>query len=161
MRIGIGYDIHRLSEGRDLTLGGVRIPHYKGLVGHSDGDVLLHAIADSMLGAAGLGDIGSHFSPSDPQLEGISSLLILEQINTLITGLGWRVSNLDATIVAEKPKLAEYIPLMKEEIAGTLKIAIDSIGIKAKTNEGLGAEGSEEAITAYVVALIVLSTSSS
>jgi len=159
MRIGIGYDIHRLLEGKELTLGGIKIPHYKGLVGHSDGDVLIHAVADSMLGAAGLGDIGNHFPSSDPRLEGISSLLILEKINMLIRGEGWRVSNLDATIVAEKPKLAEYIPLMKEQIAGTLKIGIDCIGIKAKTNEGLGVEGTEEAITAYAVALVMLATS--
>src|SRR5712691_11830035 len=100
MRIGIGYDIHRLIEGRELVLGGIRIPHYRGLVGHSDGDVLLHAVADSLLGAAGLGDIGNHFPTSDPMLEGISSLLILGKINTLITEKGWRISNLDATIVA-------------------------------------------------------------
>ncbi len=155
MRVGIGYDIHRLVEERPLVLGGIVIPHYKGLVGHSDGDVLLHAIADSMLGAAGLGDIGSHFPPGDPGTEGISSLIILGKINTLIEAKGWRISNLDATIVAEKPKLAEYLPVMKKLIAETLRTDLDRIGIKAKTNEGLGAEGREEAVTAYAVAMIV------
>ncbi len=155
MRIGIGYDIHRLAEKTPLILGGVVIPHNKGLVGHSDGDVLLHAIADSMLGAAGLQDIGSHFPPTDPTTQGISSLVILDKLNTLINDKGWRVSNLDATIVAEKPRLAEYLPLMKERIAGTLGIGIECIGIKAKTNEGLGAEGREEAVTAYAVTLMI------
>lgn len=150
----MGYDIHRLVDGGRLVLGGVEIQHPKGLLGHSDGDVLLHAVSDSILGAAALGDIGKYFPPGEPQWKGVSSLVILEKTKELITEKGWRVLNLDATIVAEQPKLAGYFQLMKERIAAVLGTDSDCISIKAKTNEGIGGEGKEEAIAAYAVALV-------
>jgi len=154
VRVGIGYDLHRLAERRKLVLGGVEIPFEKGLLGHSDGDVLLHAIIDALLGAAGLPDIGTHFPPDDPRYKDISSLLLLEQVKKLIQEKGFRVHNVDATIVAEEPKLSPFSRAMKEKIAQTLGILEASVGIKAKTNEGLGLVGKGEAIACFAVALL-------
>ncbi len=154
MRAGIGYDLHRLVEGRKLVLGGVEIPFEKGLLGHSDGDVLLHAIIDALLGAAGLPDIGTHFPPDDPQYEGISSLLLLEQAKKLVEERDFRIRNVDATIVAEEPRLAPFSGRIKQRVAQTLGIPEASVGIKAKTNEGLGLVGKGEAIACFAVALL-------
>jgi len=154
VRVGVGYDIHRLVEGRKLVLGGLEIPHSRGLLGHSDGDVVLHAICDAMLGAASEGDIGIHFPNNSPQFKDISSLILLEETHEIIKGKGYRVKNIDVTIVAEKPRVAEIIPLMKEKIAKVLKIDKEDINIKATTNEGLGFVGREEGIAALAVALL-------
>lgn len=154
MRAGIGYDLHRLVEGKKLVLGGVEIPFKKGLLGHSDGDVLLHAVIDALLGAAGLPDIGTHFPPDDPQYGGISSLLLLERARKLVEGRGFRIRNVDATIVAEEPKLSPFSGRMKQRIAPTLGIPETSVGIKAKTNEGLGLVGRREAIACFAVVLL-------
>ncbi len=155
IRIGNGYDIHRLIEGRALILGGVEIPHSLGLLGHSDADVLTHAIMDAMLGALSLGDIGHYFPPSDPQWAGANSLTLLKQVNQLITDQGWQISNLDSVIVAERPKLKPHIKLMGDRIAKTLNLEPSQVGIKATTNEKLGPVGREEGISAYAVALLV------
>lgn len=154
MRIGMGYDVHRLVENRKLILGGVEINYEKGLLGHSDADVLLHAIMDSLLGAAALGDIGSHFPDSDPAYKGISSLELLIKVSTLIGKKGYHIENIDATIIAQKPKMSPHIYNMRENISKALNIAIDQINIKATTEEGLGFTGNGEGISAQSIALI-------
>jgi len=154
IRIGIGYDIHRLVEGRKLVLGGVEIPFEKGLLGHSDSDVLSHAICDALLGAAGLGDIGTHFPDNDPRWAGASSLAFLTRAVELIAERGYRVQNVDATVIAERPKLMPYVQAMRERLASVLQIDIDQINIKAKTNEGLESVGRGEAVAAQAVALL-------
>jgi 2-C-methyl-D-erythritol 2,4-cyclodiphosphate synthase len=155
IRIGNGYDIHRLVSGRPLILGGVEISHTVGLLGHSDADVLTHAIMDAMLGALSLGDIGHYFPPTDPAWEGANSLVLLQQVNGLIVDRGWRVSNIDSVIVAERPKLKPHIDRMKEKLSATLHLDPEQIGIKATTNEQLGPVGREEGIAAHAVALLV------
>jgi len=154
MRIGIGYDLHRLRKGRKLILGGVEIPYPKGLFGHSDADVLLHAIADALLGAANLGDIGKHFPDTDPKYKNISSKIILEKVYRLVRKKGYKIENVDSVIIAEEPRLAPYIPQMKRNTSWVLKIKPDEISIKAKTNEKLGYLGQKQAISAYAVALL-------
>ena len=138
MRIGMGYDVHRLTEDRELILGGVEIPFEKGLLGHSDADVLLHAIMDALLGASALGDIGKHFPDTDPAYKGISSILLLEHVGQLLEAEGIKIGNIDATIIAQRPKLAPYIMNMRENIAKALNIDIQQINVKATTEEGLG-----------------------
>lgn len=155
MRIGHGYDVHRLVEGRKLILGGVEIPYEKGLLGHSDADVLVHAIMDAILGAAALGDIGRHFPDTDEKFKGADSLKLLKEVKKLIELKGYSLSNIDATIIAQKPKLMPYIEKMRENISKTLNINIDDINIKATTEEGLGFTGSGEGISAHAVALLV------
>ena len=155
IRIGNGYDIHKLVRDRALVLGGVNIPHELGLLGHSDADVLTHAIMDAMLGALSLGDIGHYFPPSDPQWAGADSLLLLKQVNELVRSRGWEIGNLDSTIVAERPKLKPHLNAMRDRLAGVLAIAPDQIGIKATTNEQLGPVGRQEGIAVYSVALLV------
>ncbi len=155
IRIGNGYDIHCLTSDRALILGGVKIPHEKGLLGHSDADVLTHAIMDAMLGALSLGDIGHYFPPSDAKWAGADSLVLLEQVNQLIKEKGWQVSNIDSVIVAERPKLKPHISTMRDRLSAVLQVNPDQIGIKATTNEKLGPEGREEGISAYAVALLV------
>ena len=147
--------MHRLAEGLPLWLGGVQIPHSHGLVGHSDADVLLHAACDALLGAAALGDIGYHFPDTDPQYRGISSLVLLRHVGRLLEEKGYRVGNIDATVVAQRPKLAPYISQMRANIAEVLGIDIDSVSVKATTTEHLGFEGREEGISAQAVALIL------
>jgi 2-C-methyl-D-erythritol 2,4-cyclodiphosphate synthase len=154
MRIGTGYDVHRLVEGRKLMIGGVDIPSERGLLGHSDADVLLHAICDALLGAAGLGDIGRHFPDTAPQYKGISSLSLLAEVYRLLTEGGFRVNNIDATIVAERPKMAAYITAMVANIASTVKMDRSAVNIKATTTEGLGFAGRGEGIAAYAVCTI-------
>jgi 2-C-methyl-D-erythritol 2,4-cyclodiphosphate synthase len=153
-RIGIGYDIHRLVEGRKLVLGGVDVPFEKGLLGHSDSDVLTHAICDALLGAAALGDIGTHFPDSDPRWAGASSMEFLAQVVELVSQKGYRISNIDATVIAERPKLAPHIQVMRERLISVLHVDVDKVNIKAKTNEGLGPVGRGEAIAAQAVVLI-------
>ena len=153
-RIGTGYDIHRLVAGRRLVLGGVEIPFEKGLLGHSDSDVLTHALCDALLGAATLGDIGTHFPDSDPRFKGASSLDLLARVVELIAERGFRVANVDAQILAERPKLAPHIPAMRRLLADILKVDIDCVSIKAKTNEGLDSIGRGEAMAAQAVALL-------
>lgn len=155
IRIGNGYDIHQLSEGRRLILGGVEIPHELGLLGHSDADVLTHAIMDAMLGALSLGDIGHYFPPTDPKWAGADSLVLLSQVNQLIVTAGWKIGNIDSVVVAERPKLKPHIKTMRDRLASTLNLEPDQIGIKATTNEKLGPVGREEGISAYAVALLV------
>ncbi|HIK26814.1 MAG: 2-C-methyl-D-erythritol 2,4-cyclodiphosphate synthase [Oscillatoriaceae bacterium SKW80] len=155
IRIGNGYDIHCLVSERPLILGGVKIPHEKGLLGHSDADVLTHAIMDAMLGALSLGDIGHYFPPSDPKWAGADSLVLLSQVNQLIKEKGWQVNNIDSVIVAERPKLKPHIPIMRDRLSTVLQINASQISIKATTNEKLGPEGREEGISAYAVALLV------
>jgi 2-C-methyl-D-erythritol 2,4-cyclodiphosphate synthase len=155
IRIGNGYDIHRLIEGRALILGGVEIPHELGLLGHSDADVLTHAMMDAMLGALSLGDIGHYFPPTDPQWAGANSLVLLEQVNQLIRSQGWQIGNLDSVIVAERPKLKPYLKSMRDRLAQTLILNPDQISVKATTNEKLGPVGREEGISAYAVVLLV------
>ncbi|MGL5033768.1 MAG: 2-C-methyl-D-erythritol 2,4-cyclodiphosphate synthase [Microcystaceae cyanobacterium] len=156
LRIGNGYDIHCLVAGRDLILGGVKIPHHLGLLGHSDADVLTHAIMDALLGALALGDIGHYFPPTDPQWAGADSLKLLTQVYQLVTEKGWAIANLDTVIVAEQPKLKPHIATMKAKLAETLGIDPEQIGIKATTNEKLGPVGREEGIAAYSVVLLTL-----
>jgi 2-C-methyl-D-erythritol 2,4-cyclodiphosphate synthase len=146
MRIGAGYDVHRLVEGRKLIIGGVDIPHEKGLLGHSDADVLLHAVCDALLGAAGLGDIGKHFPDSAVQYKGISSILLLGEVHGLLVRKGYRVNNVDATIVAERPKMAGHIPAMVANIASALQVDRSAVNVKATTTEGLGFAGRGEGI---------------
>lgn len=153
-RVGIGYDVHKLVVDRKLILGGVDIPHDKGLLGHSDADVLLHAIADALLGAAALGDIGKHFPDTDERFRGISSLLLLKHVGNLLQEKHFLINNIDATIVAQKPKLLPFIPTMRQNIAETLKLALDDINIKATTEERLGFTGNEEGISSYAVCSI-------
>lgn len=154
MRIGMGYDVHRLVEDRKLIIGGVDIPYEKGLLGHSDADVLLHAIMDSLLGAAALGDIGKHFPDTDEKYKGISSILLLEEVGKLISEKNYEIQNIDATIIAQKPKMAPYIPFMVKNIANALKVAPDKINVKATTEEGLGFTGKGEGISAQSIALL-------
>jgi 2-C-methyl-D-erythritol 2,4-cyclodiphosphate synthase len=153
-RIGNGYDIHQLGPDRDLILGGVKIEHELGLVGHSDADVLTHAIMDAMLGALSLGDIGLYFPPTDPQWKGADSLKLLEQVHALLTDRGWSIGNIDSVVIAERPKLKPHIAAMKQCLATVLKLAPDQIGIKATTNEQLDAVGQELGIAAYAVILL-------
>jgi 2-C-methyl-D-erythritol 2,4-cyclodiphosphate synthase len=155
IRIGNGYDIHRLVTGRPLILGGVEIAHTVGLLGHSDADVLTHAIMDAMLGALSLGDIGHYFPPTDPQWQGANSLKLLEQVNQLIIDKGWQINNIDSVIVAEKPKMKSHLIAMRTKLAATLKINPEQVGIKATTNEQLGPVGREEGIAVYAVVLLV------
>ncbi len=151
VRFGMGYDVHRLVKERKLILGGVEIEHSMGLLGHSDADVLLHAISDALLGAAALGDIGRWFPDTDPRYEGISSLILLKSVGNLLVQHGYHISNIDATIVAQKPKLMAFIPQMNENIANTLQIASNAVNVKATTEEYLGFTGKEEGIAAYAV----------
>lgn len=151
MPVGIGYDVHRLTDGRPLILGGVRIPADKGLLGHSDADVLTHAIIDALLGAASLGDIGQHFPDNAPQYAGCYSLDLLAEAYRLVWGKGYQVQNIDATMVAERPKLAPYIEEMRQSLARTLNIDVQQVSIKATTNEGLGFVGRGEGIAALAV----------
>lgn len=154
MRVGMGYDVHRLVEGRDLVIGGVNIPYEKGLLGHSDADVLLHAIMDALLGAAALGDIGKHFPDSDPAYKGISSILLLEKVGELLTGEGYFVGNIDATIIAQAPKMRPYIDQMRENIAKALDVDVSCINVKATTEEGLGFTGTGEGISAQAICML-------
>jgi 2-C-methyl-D-erythritol 2,4-cyclodiphosphate synthase len=154
IRIGNGYDIHRLVSGRDLILGGIKIDHETGLLGHSDADVLTHAIMDAMLGALSLGDIGHYFPPTDPKWAGADSLKLLEQVHQLIHDRGWEIGNIDSVVVAERPKLKPYIESMRSRLAEILKLPADRVGVKATTNEKLDAVGKEEAIAAYAVVLL-------
>lgn len=154
MRIGMGYDVHRLVEGRPLVMGGVTIPYELGLLGHSDADVLLHAIADALLGAAALGDIGKHFPDSDPAYKGISSMILLEKAGKLLEENMFFVENIDATIIAQAPKMRPYIDQMRENIAGALGISADQINVKATTEEGLGFTGEGKGISAQAVCLL-------
>lgn len=154
IRIGNGYDVHRLVKGRKLILGGVTIPFEKGLLGHSDADVLTHAIMDALLGASALGDIGKYFPDNDPTFAGICSLKLLEQVKNHIWNKGWRLRNVDSVIIAQRPRLSPYILQMREQIALALKASVDQISIKATTTEGLGFTGLEEGIAAYAVVLI-------
>jgi len=151
IRFGMGYDVHKLVEGRKLILGGVEIEHTVGLLGHSDADVLLHAIADALLGAAALGDIGRHFPDTDAAYKGISSIVLLEHVRDLLLEKKYEIGNVDATIVAQKPKVAPFILQMNENIAMALKIAVDQVNVKATTEEGLGFTGTEQGISAYAV----------
>ena len=154
MRVGMGYDVHRLAEGRDLILGGVQIPWEKGLLGHSDADVLIHAIMDALLGAAALGDIGRHFPDTDPAYEGISSVMLLKHVAELLQENGYGITNIDATIIAQKPKMAPHIPQMRENIADALGIGLPALNIKATTEEGLGFTGRGEGIASQAICLL-------
>ncbi len=154
MRIGMGYDVHRLTEGRPLIMGGVEIPYEKGLLGHSDADVLLHAVMDALLGAAAMGDIGKHFPDTDPAYRGISSLELLKRVGQLLEESYFLVENIDATIIAQAPKMRPYIDRMRQNIADVLKIDISQINVKATTEEGLGFTGSGEGISAQAVCLL-------
>ena len=151
MRVGMGYDVHKLVEGRELIVGGVKIPHMTGLLGHSDADVLLHAIMDALLGAAALGDIGKHFPDTDPAYQGISSLTLLAHVAGLLEKNGYLVENIDATIIAQEPKMRPHIPEMEEKIAAALQIDVGQINVKATTEEGLGFTGAREGIAAQAV----------
>ncbi len=152
--VGLGLDFHRLVSERPLILGGVRIPYEKGLLGHSDADVLTHALCDALLGAAGLGDIGTHFPDTDERYHGIESLRLLDQVITLLLQEGWRVVNIDATVITQEPKLTPYFPAMRTKLAETLHIPSDRIGLKATTSEGMGALGRREGIGAMCICLI-------
>lgn len=151
MRVGIGYDVHRLVEGRKLILGGVEIPHTLGLLGHSDADVLLHAIMDALLGAAALGDIGQHFPDTDPAYEGADSLRLLAHVGDLLSQEGYAIENIDATVIAQKPKIAPHITKMREHIADTLHLELSQVNVKATTEERLGFTGREEGISAQAI----------
>ncbi len=154
MRVGIGYDVHPLTQGRRLVLGGVEIPFDKGLDGHSDADVVVHSIIDALLGAAGLGDIGTHFPSSEPNYKGISSIVLLRRVATMLKEEGWQIYNVDATVVAEQPRLAPFIPRMRELISHTLEVSIDRVGVKSTTSKGLGLVGEGQAIAVHAVALV-------
>ena len=154
MRIGHGYDVHRLVEGRELILGGVKIPYEKGLLGHSDADVLLHAVSDALLGAAGLGDIGRHFPDTDPKYKGADSLKLLAQVGEKLRAAGYGVGNIDVTVIAQRPKLKDYIPRMEENIAAALGIAPAQVNVKATTEEKLGFTGTGEGMSCHAVCLI-------
>ena len=155
IRIGHGYDVHRLTEGRRLILGGVDIPYEKGLLGHSDADVLVHALMDALLGAAALGDIGTHFPDSDERYRGADSLVLLKQVCNILSEHGYRVGNVDCTVLAQRPKLAPYIPQMRENIASAMEVAADRVSVKATTEEGLGFTGERLGIAAHAVALLM------
>lgn len=154
MRIGMGYDVHRLVEGRKLIMGGVEIPYEKGLLGHSDADVLLHAISDALLGAAALGDIGKHFPDTDPDYEGISSVVLLQKVGELLEEHFFLIENIDATIIAQAPKMRPYIDTMRKNIADTLGIEISQVNVKATTEEGLGFTGTGEGISAQAICML-------
>ncbi|MDD3115195.1 MAG: 2-C-methyl-D-erythritol 2,4-cyclodiphosphate synthase [Anaerovibrio sp.] len=151
-RFGMGYDVHQLAENRRLIIGGVEIPFARGLLGHSDADVLLHAVADALLGAAALGDIGRHFPDTDERYRGADSLQLLEEVGRLLAAKGYQVGNVDATIVAQRPKMAPYIEQMRQNIAGVLHIAVDAVNVKATTEEHLGFTGNGQGISSYAVA---------
>lgn len=155
MRIGHGYDVHRFGDGDHITVGGVRIPHRFGLVAHSDGDVVLHALSDALLGAAALGDIGKHFPDTDPQFKGADSRVLLRHVLAQVKGKGWKVGNVDATIVAQAPKMAPHIEAMRAAIAADLEVGIDQVNVKATTTEKLGFTGREEGIAVHAVALLL------
>lgn len=154
MRIGHGYDVHRLVEGRRLILGGVEVPHVLGLLGHSDADVLTHAVMDALLGAAGLGDIGRHFPDTDPAYAGADSLKLLDHVVGLLEAQGWQVGNVDATILAQRPKLAPYLERMRENLSARMKVELGQVNVKATTEERLGFTGAEEGIAAHAVCLL-------
>ena len=154
IRIGSGIDFHRLVEGRELWLGGVLVPHTKGALGHSDADVLLHAICDAMLGALALGDIGKHFPDTDPAYKGIDSKILLKRTNELIQSKGWRVGNIDSTLCLEKPKIKPYVTQMQETIAAIVGVTTDEVSIKATTTEQMGFAGREEGLVAYATVLL-------
>ena len=154
MRIGMGYDVHRLAENRKMIIGGVEIPYEKGLLGHSDADVLLHAIMDALLGAAALGDIGKHFPDTDPAYEGISSMKLLEKVGQLLEDNRYVIENIDATIIAQKPKMRPYIDTMRENIAGALGIELFQVNVKATTEEGLGFTGAMEGISSQAICML-------
>lgn len=154
MRIGQGYDVHKLTEGRKLILGGVTVPYDRGLLGHSDADVLVHAVMDALLGAAALGDIGQHFPDTDPEYKGVSSIELLEKVGKLLEEKGYVIENIDATIIAQQPKLADYRPQMAENIASALGIDRDRVSVKATTEEGLGFTGSGEGISSQAITLL-------
>ncbi len=154
IRTGIGYDVHQLKEGLPLWLGGIQVPHTKGLVGHSDADVLIHAICDALLGAAALGDIGQHFPDTDPAYKGIDSKVLLKNVCRLLGEKGYTIGNVDAILCMQKPKVASYIPVMRQTLAETMDISLDDISIKATTTEHLGFEGREEGISAIANVLI-------
>lgn len=154
MRIGMGYDVHKLVEGRDLIIGGVKIPYEKGLLGHSDADVLLHAISDSLLGAAALGDIGKHFPDTDEAYKGADSLVLLQKVGELLESEGFLIENIDATIIAQAPKMRPYIDKMRENIAGALNIEVNQVNVKATTEEGLGFTGTGEGISSQSICML-------
>lgn len=154
MRIGLGYDVHRLVKDRDLILGGVKIPHELGLLGHSDADVLIHAIMDSLLGASALGDIGKHFPDTDPKYKGISSVKLLEEVGKLLYKNNFTIGNIDATIIAEKPKMAPHIMEMRNNIAKALEIDVNKVNVKATTEEGLGFTGEKLGISSQAICLL-------
>lgn len=154
MRVGMGYDVHRLTVGRKLILGGVEIPWEKGLLGHSDADVLVHAVMDALLGAAALGDIGKHFPDTDPAYKGISSIRLLEHVGKLLEEHGYVIENIDATIIAQRPKMLPHVPKMRENIAAALNIEEDQVNVKATTEEGLGFTGSGEGISSQAICAI-------
>lgn len=154
MRIGFGYDVHRFAEGRELWLGGILIPHHQGLLGHSDADVLIHAICDALLGAAALGDIGKHFPDTDPELKNIDSKILLKETASLIAEAGYKIQNIDATIALQVPKVAPYIEIMRITLSVILGITYGQVSVKATTTEHLGFEGREEGISAYAVVLL-------
>lgn len=156
VRIGHGYDAHQLAPGRKLVLGGVEVPHDKGLAGHSDGDALTHAIIDALLGAAALGDVGQHYPSSDKSLEGVSSLLLLGRARDLLGRAGWQPGNVDATIVAEEPRMAPHIRQMRERLAATLGLELDAVSVKATTTDRMGFAGRGEGIAAFAVATVLL-----
>ncbi|MEN8638507.1 2-C-methyl-D-erythritol 2,4-cyclodiphosphate synthase [Pseudomonas sichuanensis] len=155
MRIGHGYDVHRFADGDFITLGGVRIPHKYGLLAHSDGDVLLHALSDALLGAAALGDIGKHFPDTDPQFKGADSRVLLRHVLGVVRNKGWKVGNVDTTIVAQAPKMAPHIETMRQRIAEDLQVELDQVNVKATTEEKLGFTGREEGIAVHAVALLL------
>jgi 2-C-methyl-D-erythritol 2,4-cyclodiphosphate synthase len=154
IRIGFGYDVHRLEEGKDFWLGGILIPHYKGALGHSDADTLIHAICDALLGAAGFRDIGTHFPDTDPEFKGIDSKILLKKVNALLNKEGFLIGNIDCTITLQRPKISAFIPEMIKVLSGVLEIRETDLSIKAKTTETLGFEGREEGLSAYAVALV-------
>lgn len=153
-RSGIGYDLHRLAEGRPLVVGGITVPFEKGPVGHSDGDVLAHAICDALLGAAGAGDIGTHFPDTDPKWKGATSLKFLEHVRTLVDARGLKIAHIDAVVICERPKLGPHFPAMREALARALGVGADRVHLKAKTNEGVDAVGRGEAIAAHAIATL-------
>ncbi len=154
LRVGLGFDVHPLETGKDFWLGGIKLPSDKGAVGHSDADVLIHAICDALLGAANLGDIGFHFSNKDPRWKGKDSKFFLQEITSMLSERGWQIENVDCTLTLEKPKVNPFIPAMKKALAPLMNISEDDVSIKATTNEGLGYVGREEGVNAYAVALI-------
>ena len=153
-KVGIGYDAHRFTAGRAFVLGGVTIPHDKGLLGHSDADALCHAVSDAILGAAGLGDMGHYFPDSDPKWKGADSLEMLKECARLAWSKGWKIGNVDATLVCQKPKLSSYLPVMSEKLAKALGLEVENVNVKAKTTEGMGFEGREEGLSAQAVVLL-------